>query len=98
MEIYPAKHFITEEDRLRKAINDIEEELDERLKILKHEEKLLEAQRLEQRTRFDLEMLREIGLLLRDRELFTPHGPAAGRLGPLDADGLHAFRLYHGDR
>lgn len=61
VEIYPAKHFITEEDRLRKAINDIEEELDERLKILKHEEKLLEAQRLEQRTRFDLEMLREIG-------------------------------------
>jgi len=61
VQIYPAKHFITEEDRLRKALNDIEVELEERLKKFKAEEKLLEAQRLEQRTRFDLEMLREIG-------------------------------------
>ena len=61
IQIYPAKHFITEEDRLRKAINDIETELDERLKLFKSQEKLLEAQRLEQRTRFDLEMMREIG-------------------------------------
>ena len=61
IEIYPAKHFITEEDRLKKSIGDIEAELDERLKIFKHEEKYLEAQRLEQRTRFDLEMMREIG-------------------------------------
>ena len=61
IEIYPAKHFITEEDRLKKAINDIEIELVERLKFLKESQKLLEAQRLEQRTRFDLEMLREIG-------------------------------------
>jgi excinuclease ABC subunit B len=61
VEIYPAKHFITQEDRLRKALSDIEEELDEQLKIFKHEEKYLEAQRLEQRTRFDLEMMREIG-------------------------------------
>ncbi len=61
VQIYPAKHFITEEDRLRKAISDIETELDERLKLFKSQEKLLEAQRLEQRTRFDLEMMREIG-------------------------------------
>ena len=61
IEIYPAKHFITEEDRLKKAISDIESELAERLKDLKESRKLLEAQRLEQRTRFDLEMLREIG-------------------------------------
>lgn len=61
IEIYPAKHFITEEDRLKKAISDIEEELEERLKLLKHQEKHLEGQRLEQRTRYDLEMLREIG-------------------------------------
>ncbi len=61
IEIYPAKHFITEEDRLKKAISDIESELTERLKILKGSQKLLEAQRLEQRTRFDLEMMREIG-------------------------------------
>jgi len=61
VEIYPAKHFITEEERLKQAINDIEAELEKNLIILKNEEKLLEAQRLEQRTRFDLEMLREIG-------------------------------------
>jgi len=61
VQIYPAKHFITEEDRLRKALNDIENELDDQLKVFKSQEKLLEAQRLEQRTRFDLEMLREIG-------------------------------------
>ena len=61
VDIYPAKHFITEEDRLKKAINDIEEELESRLTHLKGNEKLLEAQRLEQRTRYDLEMLREIG-------------------------------------
>jgi len=61
IEIFPAKHFITQEDRLKKAISDIESELAEHLKILKENQKLLEAQRLEQRTRFDLEMLREIG-------------------------------------
>jgi excinuclease ABC subunit B len=61
VEIYPAKHFITEEDRLKKAISDIELELEKRLEFLKKEEKLLEGQRLEQRTRYDLEMLREIG-------------------------------------
>jgi len=61
VEIYPAKHFITDEDRLKKAISDIEIELAERLEAYRAEDKLLEAQRLEQRTRFDLEMLREIG-------------------------------------
>ncbi len=59
--IYPAKHFITEEGKLKKAIQDIEQELEVRLAQLKAEEKLLEAQRLEQRTQYDLEMLREVG-------------------------------------
>ena len=61
VEIYPAKHFITEEERLQQAIKDIESELEKNLIHLRNDEKLLEAQRLEQRTRFDLEMLREIG-------------------------------------
>ncbi len=61
IQIYPAKHFITEEERLKKAIADIEVELEEQLAQMKASNKLLEAQRLEQRTRFDLEMLREIG-------------------------------------
>jgi excinuclease ABC subunit B len=59
--IYPAKHFITEDEKLRNAITDIEGELKDRLTFLKSQEKLLEAQRLEQRTLYDLEMLREVG-------------------------------------
>jgi excinuclease ABC subunit B len=59
--IYPARHFITEEEKLAAAIRDIEEELVERLVWMKKRDKLLEAQRLEQRTRYDLEMLRQIG-------------------------------------
>lgn len=59
--IYPAKHFITDDEKLTKAINSIAEELEQRLAFYKSNEKLLEAQRLEQRTRYDLEMLREVG-------------------------------------
>jgi excinuclease ABC subunit B len=61
VDIFPAKHYITEEQRLKKAIDDIEIELEQRLKYFKENDKLLEAQRLEQRTRYDLEMLREVG-------------------------------------
>nr|WP_072716021.1 excinuclease ABC subunit UvrB [Rhodothermus profundi] len=59
--IYPAKIFVTPRDRLERAIASIEEELRWRLAVLRAEGKLLEAQRLEQRTRFDIEMLREVG-------------------------------------
>jgi excinuclease ABC subunit B len=59
--IYPAKHYITQEDKLRESLTEIEAELEERLVWLRSKEKLLEAQRLEQRTRYDLEMLREVG-------------------------------------
>ncbi|WP_313756105.1 excinuclease ABC subunit UvrB [Tissierella sp.] len=59
--IFPASHYATTEDKVKRAIETIEEELDERLKELKGKEKLLEAQRLEQRTRYDLEMLEEMG-------------------------------------
>lgn len=61
VEIYPAKHYITNEERMAHALEGIESELDSRLKELKAGGQLLEAQRLEQRTRFDLEMLREVG-------------------------------------
>ncbi len=61
IEIYPAKHFVTPEEKLRAALITIEQELEARLAELREKEKLLEAQRLEQRTRYDLEMLREIG-------------------------------------
>ncbi|MPQ23997.1 excinuclease ABC subunit UvrB [Bacillus paralicheniformis] len=59
--IFPASHFVTREEKMKKAIINIEEELEERLKALREEGKLLEAQRLEQRTRYDLEMMREMG-------------------------------------
>ena len=59
--IYPAKYFVTNRDQLQKAIYNIELELDERLKYFNSQEKYLEAQRLEQRTRFDIEMMKEIG-------------------------------------
>ncbi len=59
--IYPARHFVTPEEQLEAACNAIEDELKEGLEALEKAGKLLEAQRLEQRTRYDLEMLREVG-------------------------------------
>jgi excinuclease ABC subunit B len=59
--IYPAKHFVTTYPQLERAIKDIEQELEERLSWFRSQGKLLEAQRLESRTRFDIEMMREIG-------------------------------------
>jgi excinuclease ABC subunit B len=59
--VYPAKHFVTPEHRIKSAIEGIEQELAERLEVFKKEGKLLEAQRLAARTRYDLDMLREAG-------------------------------------
>lgn len=59
--IFPASHFVTREEKMKSAIQRIENELEERLSELRYENKLLEAQRLEQRTNYDLEMMREMG-------------------------------------
>jgi len=59
--IYPASHYVTSEENMKKAMVTIEEELEERIKWFQDRGKLLEAQRIEQRTRYDMEMLREIG-------------------------------------
>lgn len=59
--IFPASHYVTREDKMKVAIETIEQELEERLEQFRQENKLLEAQRLEQRTRYDLEMMREMG-------------------------------------
>ncbi|MFN9603913.1 MAG: excinuclease ABC subunit UvrB [Planctomycetota bacterium] len=59
--IYPAKHFVTSEDRITKAVQIIRKELEEQLEKFKSEGKILEAQRLNARTRFDLEMLQQVG-------------------------------------
>lgn len=59
--IFPASHYATSKDKIERAIVSIEKELEERLEELRSQEKLLEAQRLEQRTKYDIEMLREMG-------------------------------------
>lgn len=59
--IFPASHFVTREEKMKVAIENIERELEERLKTLRSEDRLLEAQRLEQRTNYDLEMMKEMG-------------------------------------
>lgn len=61
--IYPSSHYVTPKQRLEKAVDNIKRELDERLKYFKGKSMLLEAQRLEQRTRFDIEMLEETGFV-----------------------------------
>ena len=61
VDIYPAKHFVTSYDKLMAAIEDIKKELEERLKEFRAQGKLLEAQRLEARTNYDIEMLQEVG-------------------------------------
>ncbi len=59
--VFPASHFVTREEKMKLAIENIEKELDEQLAKLREDNKLLEAQRLEQRSRYDLEMMREMG-------------------------------------
>ena len=59
--VYPAKYFVSNRDQIQKAIHNIEVELKERLEYFRSQEKYLEAQRIEQRTRFDIEMMKEIG-------------------------------------
>lgn len=60
--VYPASHYVTSKEKMEKAIETINEELEERIQWFKDRGKLLEAQRIEQRTRYDIEMLREVGM------------------------------------
>ena len=59
--VFPASHYVTTKENMQRAVNDIEEELAEHLKLLKEQDKLVEAQRIAQRTRFDIEMMKEMG-------------------------------------
>ena len=59
--IFPASHYVVDKENIKRAVNDIEKELDERVKEFKHADKLLEAQRIAERTNFDIEMLKETG-------------------------------------
>ncbi|MBK9122048.1 MAG: excinuclease ABC subunit UvrB [Chloroflexi bacterium] len=59
--VFPATQFVADQEKLKKAVNDIEAELEQQIAFFKSQDKMLEAQRIEQRTRYDLEMLREVG-------------------------------------
>ena len=59
--IFPAREYITDEEHIREALGDVEVELEQQIAYFKREDKLIEAQRIEQRTRYDIEMLREVG-------------------------------------
>ena len=61
MVVFPASHYVVAPDKMERAIAGIEKELDERVKYFKSEDKLLEAQRIEERTNFDIEMMQETG-------------------------------------
>jgi len=88
MFIYPAKHFVMPEERIAAAIDTIKQELDERLKILREAGKLLEAQRLNARTRFDIEMLMEVGHC---PGIENYSRPLSGRPAGSTPDTLHDF-------
>lgn len=60
--IYPATHYIVDREKIREAVRDIEEEMEERVRFFQENNQLIEAQRIEQRTRYDMEMLTEIGM------------------------------------
>ena len=81
--IFPGSHYVTEEDQRRRAISTIREELGERLRELRSQNKLVEAQRLEQRTLFDLEMIEQLGFC-NGIENYSRHlsGRAAGEPPP----------------
>lgn len=92
MFIYPAKHFVMPEERIAAAVGAIKQELDERLEVLRNTGKLLEAQRLNARTRFDIEMMQEVG--------FCPgienySRPLSGR--PPGSTPTTLFNFYEGD-
>ena len=70
MVVFPASHYVVDRDNMNRAIIGIENELEYRVKEFQSQDKLLEAQRISERTNFDIEMLRETGFLFGDRELF----------------------------
>jgi excinuclease ABC subunit B len=86
--IYPAKHFVLPDERINNAIEDLHRELEERLAVFRSQGKLLEAQRLSARTRFDLEMLQEVGYC---PGIENYSRPLAGRPPGSPPDTLYSF-------
>ena len=96
LEIFPATQFITDEDKVAAAINDIETELSERIAFFKERDMFLEAQRIEQRTLYDLEMLREVGYTggIENYSRHLDQRPAGSR--PWTLAGLFRAQLFDG--
>ena len=69
--IYPKSHYVIQKEKIDSAIDKIKEELKERIQYFKDRDKVVEAYRIEQRTNFDIEMLKETGFLSRNRKLFS---------------------------
>ena len=92
--IFPASHYATSRDKLERCIENIENDLSDRLNEFRAEGKLLEAQRLEQRTRYDIEMLREIGYCTGHRKLFPLLRRPRAREGAVHAAGLLSQGLH----
>ena len=80
--VFPATHYVTPQEQLNRALVTIEAELEDRVKLLETRGRLLEAQRLRQRTNFDMEMMRETGHVRRHRELLAPPEQSRGRPAP----------------
>ena len=93
VDVYPAKHFVTSEERMGAAVGDIESELTARLRDLRAEGRILEAARLEERTRYDLETLREVGYCPGIENYSRHPRPPRPRLDPLDPARLLPRRL-----
>ena len=77
--IPPASQYVTSKDKMEKAIKTIEEELEERIEYFKSQNKLIEAQRIEERTNFDIEMMKETGFCSRNRKLFKAYKSKTSR-------------------
>ena len=88
LDIYPAKHFVLPEERIEKAVELIREELNERLEQLRQQGKLLEAQRLSARTRYDIELMQEVGYC---PGIENYSRPLAGRQAGSPPDTLYSF-------
>ena len=92
--IFPASHYVVSQDKIRKACDNIEAEMKERVQFFKGEDKLIEAQRIAERTNFDIEMMRETGFCS-GIENYSRHltGHAAGSAAH-DVDGLSSGMIF----
>ncbi len=86
--IFPASHYVTPKDKLQAAIRDLEDELEARVKFFEQNGKLIEAQRIAQRTRYDIEMMQETGFCTGIENYSRVHSPPRAGCAAMYADRL----------